>query len=37
MVVGPIVCELVCIDSVLWGYYCVSYKGVQFWGFWPIT
>jgi len=33
MVVGPIVYELVCIDSMLWGSYCVSYKGLKFWGF----
>jgi len=33
MVVGPIVYELVCIDSMLWGYYCVSNKGLKFWGF----
>jgi len=37
MVVGPIVSELVCIDSMLWGSYCVSYKGLNFCGFWPIT
>jgi len=33
MVVGPIVYELVCIDSMLWDQYCVSYKGLNFFGF----
>jgi len=32
MVVGPIVYELVCIYSMLWGSYCVSYKGLKFGG-----
>jgi len=36
MVVGPIVYELVCIDFMLWGYYCVSYKGLNLGG-WLIT
>jgi len=30
MLVGPIASKLVCIDSMLWGYYCVSYKGLKF-------
>jgi len=33
MVVGPIVFELACIDSMPWVKYCVSYKGLTFWGF----